>query len=319
MSTTRSCLLCGPRTKTRSDSFAAKGIRSNSREISSSHSAIVRDQKAGAHTTRGRGIATQAGSEDDVLQFSSLDSPTFGFPYSSTFCEEQFGCSAEKVIELLEPFMIEDRSAKFTKIIENRIFDIVPCVEGLYDLGNVAAVSRTVEGLGIGSVHIILGKDGKYKTSARTTQGSHKWLETQRWESTTACLTTAKAEGYQVVVTDLEAAVSLDEVDWTRKTLLLFGNEHAGISDEARSLADQRVIIPMHGFVESFNISVAAAMALKHACDARASKVATGQRGDLSQQEQQILRAVYYAKHIGEKATDIIESLLEREKKALNK
>jgi len=54
------------------------------------------------------------------------------------------------VVELLEPFMIEERASKFTKIIENRIFDIVPVVEGLYDLGNVAAVCRTVEGLGIG-------------------------------------------------------------------------------------------------------------------------------------------------------------------------
>ena len=42
-------------------------------------------------------------------------------------------------MELLEPFMIEERASKFTKIIENRIFDIVPVVEGLYDLGNVAA------------------------------------------------------------------------------------------------------------------------------------------------------------------------------------
>ena len=54
------------------------------------------------------------------------------------------------MVELLEPFMIEERASKFTKIIENRIFDIVPVVEGLYDLGNVAAVCRTVEGLGIG-------------------------------------------------------------------------------------------------------------------------------------------------------------------------
>ena len=53
-------------------------------------------------------------------------------------------------MELLEPFMIEERASKFTKIIENRIFGIVPVVEGLYDLGNVAAVCRTVEGLGIG-------------------------------------------------------------------------------------------------------------------------------------------------------------------------
>ena len=142
--------------------------------------------------------------------------------------------------------MVEDRSERLTKIVEDRIFDIVPVVEGLYDLGNIAAVCRTVEGLGIGTIHIITG-DGKYKQSARTTQGSHKWLQSQRWESTKDCLSTAKSDGYKVVVTDLEAAVSLDEIDWTQKTLLLFGNEHAGVSEEAKELADQRVMIPMFG------------------------------------------------------------------------
>ena len=130
----------------------------------------------------------------------------FGFPYSRTFCEDQFGCSAGKVIELLEPLMIEERSARLSDIIGNRIYDIVPVVEGLYDLGNIAAVSRTVEGLGIGSVHVILGENGlqgKYKQSARTTrvtQGSHKWLQTQTWESARKCLTAAKDSGYKIVV-----------------------------------------------------------------------------------------------------------------------
>ena len=139
----------------------------------------------------------------DLKMLSAVGDPTFGFPYSRTFCEDQFGCSAEKVVELLEPFMIEERSARLSDIIGNRIFDIVPVVEGLYDLGNIAAVSRTVEGLGIGSVHVILGENGlqgKYKQSARTTQGSHKWLQTQRWEDTRKCLTAAKEAGYKIVV-----------------------------------------------------------------------------------------------------------------------
>ena len=50
-----------------------------------------------------------------------------------------------------------------------------------------------------GSVHVITG-DGKYKQSARTTQGSHKWLQTQYWDSTTECLSTAKESGYNIVV-----------------------------------------------------------------------------------------------------------------------
>lgn len=260
-------------------------------------------------------VRAYARPEDEFQCSGDLAGKKFGFPHTNAYWEEEFGCSAEKVIELLEPMMIEERSAKFAKIVENRIFDIVPVVEGLYDLGNVAAVCRTVEGLGLGSVHVITG-DGKYKQSARTTQGSHKWIQTQYWESTKECLATAKEAGYKVVVTDLEAAVSLEEIDWTQKTLLLFGNELKGVSDEAKAMADQRVIIPMHGFVESFNISVAAAMVLKHACDARQAKRG-GARGDLTSEEAKILLSVYYAKHLGSRATDVIQNLLQRERKAL--
>ena len=113
----------------------------------------------------------------------------------------------------------------------------------------------------------------------------------------------------------MEAAVSLDEIDWTQKTLLLFGNELEGVSEEAKALADKRVIIPMSGFVESFNISVAAAMALKHACDARERTM--GRRGDLNAEQQELLRSVYYAKHMGaHRATDVLQNLLSRERKA---
>ena len=97
-------------------------------------------------------------------------------------------------------------------------------------------------------------------------------------------------------------------------SLQLFGNEHAGVSEEAKQLADQRVKIDIHGFVESFNVSVAAAMALRHACDAR--ERAAGRRGDLSTEEQRILRSVYYARHLGAKANDILANLLERERRS---
>jgi len=55
-------------------------------------------------------------------------------------------------------------------------------------------------------------------------------------------------------------------------------------------------------------------MALKHAADAR--EKALGKRGDLNAEDQAILRAVYYTKHLGDaRARDILKSLLERDSK----
>ncbi len=50
------------------------------------------------------------------------------------------------------------------------------------------------------------------------------------------------------------------EIDFTRPTAFVLGNETAGVSDEAVALSDYCAMIPMHGFVDSLNISVAASL-----------------------------------------------------------
>lgn len=76
----------------------------------------------------------------------------------------------------------------------------------------------------------------------------------------------------------------MQEVDWTRPTAFLLGNEAQGISDEALALSDHSAIIPMSGFVESFNISVAAALVMYEAQQQRVRKL--GRHGDLTDQQQ---------------------------------
>jgi len=83
----------------------------------------------------------------------------------------------------------------------------------------------------------------------------------------------------------------VQEVDWTRPTAFVLGNERAGVSPETISLADQAAIIPMGGFVESFNISVAAALIMYEAQQQRVRK--TGRAGDLTPVEQQQLLASF--------------------------
>lgn len=70
----------------------------------------------------------------------------------------------------------------------------------------------------------------------------------------------------------LHGCCAPQEVDWTRPTAFILGNEKFGISDEAVALADATAIIPMSGFVESFNISVAAALIMYEAQQQRIRK-----------------------------------------------
>ena len=199
---------------------------------------------------------------------------------------------ADTVINTLGPFMTEDRLARIEKVCSNRTFDVLPIVEHPYDLGNLAAVFRSADALGCGAVHVIRNvEDDRYKQSARTSGGAEKWLDVQIHKSTTECLNQAKQLGYQVVATHLRAdAVSPAEIDWTKPTAIVFGNELKGVTDEALQAADACIAIPMDGFVESFNISVAAALILWEARRVRQERL--GANGNLSLEQIKILKAV---------------------------
>lgn len=197
--------------------------------------------------------------------------------------------SATQVVNLLSATITTERLQRIEQVVANRTYDIVPVVEGLYDMGNLAAVCRSADALGYGAMHVITSGD-KYKKSRRTSAGADKWLHVTAHENTASCMAALKAAGFQVVVTHLgPSSVSIQDVDWTRPTAVVLGNEAAGVSPEAVAAADACAIIPMAGFVESFNISVAAALVLYEARRRRTELL--GRSGDLSPEEQAALKA----------------------------
>lgn len=81
----------------------------------------------------------------------------------------------------------------------------------------------------------------------------------------------------------------LQDIDWLKPTAFVLGNERAGVSDEVVDAADQCAFIEMSGFVESFNISVAAALVMYEARSQRQRKL--GYHGDLPPVEAEALKA----------------------------
>ena len=129
-------------------------------------------------------------------------------------------------------------------------------------------------------------------------------------EATRECVTELKRQGFQVIATHLdERAVPLSSVDVTRPTAIVYGNERDGISKEMIELCDQTVIIPMQGFVQSFNISVAAAISLYHISRERELKL--GVRGDLNDVEKAILKAEFSLRS-SKNPEKLIEEILAR-------
>ena len=217
-------------------------------------------------------------------------------PFASGLTLDGRPLDADRVIAILEPYLTEARRARIEDVLDGRTYAVATVVEGLVNTGNVSAVMRSAEALGFQAFHVITGQE-RYKTSKRTSQGAEKWLDVRAWPTPAACVEHLKASGYVVVATYLdETAVPISEIDFTRKTALVFGNEQSGISDAMAALADRRCIIPMPGFTQSFNISVAAAVALYHARQDRLTR--QGFHGDLSEAARTSLRARFYWKSV---------------------
>mmetsp|Transcript_35997 Transcript_35997/g.80114 ORF Transcript_35997/g.80114 Transcript_35997/m.80114 type:complete len:330 (-) Transcript_35997:444-1433(-) len=248
------------------------------------------------------------------------------FPFDEKFNFDGQLVDSERVVELLAPFMFEDRIQRIDEVVAQRTFSVLPVVEGLYDMGNLAAVCRTADAFGFGSVHCINSTAEKYKQSARTSAGADKWLNVTVWgpdgsngppppnpngiSPTRECLSAVKAAGYQVVVTHLsKSSITIQEVDFSRPTAFVLGNERDGVSEEAVALADLCAIIPMAGFVESFNISVAAALVMYEAQQQRIRKF--GRSGDLTPEQQRIVKAALMMRSVREGPT-VIRELLNR-------
>jgi tRNA (guanosine-2'-O-)-methyltransferase len=223
-----------------------------------------------------------------------------------------FGKSAQEILEILEPFLTEERQRKIREVVDGRTCNVVPVLENIYDRGNISAVLRSAEALGFQCAHIIEATGDKFKNSARVSQGADKWLDLKTWrspvegEATRQCVRELKKQGFQILATHLdERAKPLGEIDVTVPTAIVYGNERDGISKEMIELCDQTVIIPMKGFVQSFNISVAAAISLYHISREREAG------GDLSAEEKTILRAEFSLRS-SKNPEKLIEEILSR-------
>ena len=194
-----------------------------------------------------------------------------------------------RVIELLRPFIRKRRLSGIRQIVAKRTRTVVPVIEGVVNTGNVSAVMRSAEAMGYQDLHVI-ATGGRYKHSERTAKGAQRWLDVHQWDAPVPCVEHLQQRGYQVAAMYLDdEAVPISSINFTVSTALVFGNERDGVSDELRAAADLSCIIPMDGFTESFNISVAAAVGLYHARHDRIQR--QGTHADLSEAEQLRLTA----------------------------
>jgi tRNA (guanosine-2'-O-)-methyltransferase len=212
----------------------------------------------------------------------------------------------QDVMKHIFPLLTEERQRKITNVVNERCFNISVVLESVYDRGNTSAVMRSAEGLGFSNFHVIETFE-KFKEANRVTQGADKWLEVKKWKASKDCIDHLKKNKIRICVTSLQASRPLQEVDFSTPLALVLGNEKDGVSKEMLDAADERVILPMPGFVQSFNISIAGALCLYHIWYDRKQKLGTN--ADLTAEQKEILKAVY-AMRTMDSAESILKSKL---------
>jgi tRNA (guanosine-2'-O-)-methyltransferase len=220
---------------------------------------------------------------------------------------ERLSVTPEQVMQHVFPLLTPDRQKKIEAVASQRCFDISVVLESIYDRGNISAVMRTAEGLGFANFHVIETFE-KFKEANRVTQGADKWVEVQKYKKTSDFIKYAKDNKIRICVTSLEAAKPLHEIDFSTPLALVLGNEKSGVSAEMLEAADERVIIPMPGFVQSFNISVAGALSLYQIYQDRLRRL--GKVSDVTNEQVEILKA-HYALRTLDSADSILKSKLQ--------
>ncbi|RAK20531.1 tRNA (guanosine-2'-O-)-methyltransferase [Anoxybacillus vitaminiphilus] len=179
--------------------------------------------------------------------------------------------------------IVPERLKRMYDVLNRRTRYITVLTEGVDDPHNQSAVLRTAEAFGLQDVFVVTGK-APFRPNKFVTRNADKWLNIYQKPDIATAIKDLQASGYQVFASYLgEETIPLKEMDLSKPTALLFGNEHSGISEEAIRLADGKFMIPMQGFVQSFNISVAAALSLYDVTE-RARKIA-GERYYLTREE----------------------------------
>ena len=175
----------------------------------------------------------------------------------------------KELITHLSPLVTDDRWNRFQEVLAERTQYLTVVLENIYQPLNASAVLRSADCFGIQDIHVIENYN-EFNPDREVAMGSSRWLNIQRYNeqenNSLQCIQKLKKKGYRIIATTPHKNdCNLQDFDLKKgKIALLFGTEMEGLTDVSLKEADEYLKIPMYGFTESFNLSVAAGICLQH-------------------------------------------------------
>jgi tRNA (guanosine-2'-O-)-methyltransferase len=164
-------------------------------------------------------------------------------------------------------FLSDDRSEKIYACVSRRQPSLSIVLENVHDPHNVSAVLRSCDAVGVMDVHLVYHSGQSFpELGEKSSASARKWVLTHKHSSIDECYEYLRMQGKKILTTGMSnEAKSLYAIDFTEPIAIVFGNEHAGVSEEAILKADGNMLIPQVGMIQSLNISVACAVTLYEA------------------------------------------------------
>jgi tRNA (guanosine-2'-O-)-methyltransferase len=158
-------------------------------------------------------------------------------------------------------FLTEERVAVLRRTLAERTRYMTILTENTFHPQNASALVRHCEAFGLQDLHTV-ETYCKFSPNVNIVRGTDKWVDITRHDSTAEAIATLKGAGYRLVATTPHRESCTPETFDVAKGpfCLVFGTEHAGVSDEIIEAADEYLRIPMCGMVESLNVSASAAI-----------------------------------------------------------
>lgn len=168
------------------------------------------------------------------------------------------------LLEYLESFLSDQRKQRFLDVLSKRTKHLTIALEDVYQLHNTSAVMRSCEVFGLQQMHVVEQRFGK-RIDKEIALGAEKWVDIERYADMDSCVAKLRADGYQIIATSPHlGSADLEDFDITKRSAIFFGTEKEGLDEAFMQNADGYIKIPMYGFTESLNISVAAAIIIQN-------------------------------------------------------
>lgn len=170
-------------------------------------------------------------------------------------------------LDYLQKFVTKERQKKIKEVLKLRTKHITIVLEDVCNSQNVAAIMRTAEAMGLQQMYAIeLGSELDVKSNVA--RGAIQWMELHRYQKkdfdspVASCIKALRDQEYVIIATSPHATKKIEDLSIDKKYAFLFGTENTGLSEQAFACADESITLPQYGFVESYNVAVAAALCL---------------------------------------------------------